>query len=235
MEETGVLTGQYVRIMQPTASVGDRILAQLADWFVQLAYLLFVLWVTDLSFDNNLEWFFFCAILPVMLYPLLCEILNNGQTLGKMLMRMRVVMADGSTPSLGTYLLRYLLIIVDGPSLCYLGAFAIMITRRHQRLGDLAAGTVVVKLQPYERNRISLDDFSYLSPGYKPRYPAAAELSLEQVNVITRALATDNERRIDLLADKVEDLLGVKRHEEYTVLFLQTVVHDYQYYALEAI
>ena len=235
MTETGILTGQYVRILQPTASIGDRIVAQLIDWTAQLAYLIFVIWLLDKTGHDDPEPVFLCAILPVMLYPLLCEVLNHGQTLGKMARRMRVVMLDGTSPSLGAYLLRWLLIIVDGASFLFLGSLFIMFTRHHQRLGDLTAGTVVVKLQSYQRSRISLDDYDYLSQNYRPQYAAAAELSLEQANVIAHTLESQNEGRIELLARKVEETLSITRRESFPDLFLQAVLHDYQFYALEAV
>jgi len=227
----GILTGQYVQIEQPAASAGDRVVAQLIDWFFQLSYIVMMVWI--LKVNDSGETLFFFVVLPVMLYPLLMELFNHGQTLGKQIRGLRVVMLDGAPPTLGALFLRWLLVIVDGPLLFYAGLLFIILTRNHQRLGDLAAGTVVIRLQSYERSRISLDDYSYLSSGYRPHYAAAAELSLEQADLIRRTLHTDNEQRIDLLAAKVEQALDIRRRETYTDLFLQMILRDYQYYALQ--
>ena len=79
---------------------------------------------------------------------------------------------------------------------------------------------------------------NYLTKGYHPVYVSAADLSLEQVNVITKTLASgkkDRPRRVRLLAEKVRSLLSIKQTEGNDEKFLQTLLRDYQYYALEEI
>jgi uncharacterized RDD family membrane protein YckC len=150
---SAILTGQYVKIEQPTASPGDRMVAQLIDWVLQVAYLtLAVTQFRGLSPEN----FILLVILPIIAYPLLAEVLGQGQTIGKWVRGIRVVMADGSTPTLSAYLLRWLLIIVDGPMMSYLGILVIALTQRHQRIGDMAAGTVVVRLGTWKKLKVSL-------------------------------------------------------------------------------
>ena len=70
-------------------------------------------------------------------------------------MNIRVVKLDGS-PSIGSYLLRWLLFIVDGPLTSGLGIFVILLTKNNQRLGDLAAGTMVIKEKNYRKIHVSL-------------------------------------------------------------------------------
>jgi uncharacterized RDD family membrane protein YckC len=235
MANTGILTGQYVRIDQPTASAGDRLIAQLIDWGLQLCYLLFMVWIMNVTGISSGEFVFWAIVMPITFYPLLCEVFNKGQTIGKMVRKMRVVMLDGASPSLGALVLRWLLVVVDGPLLAYMGILFILLSRHRQRLGDMAAGTVVIKLQSYDRSRMSLGDYDYLSSGYRPQYAAAAELSAEQVDLIRRTLESDNAERIDMLAAKVAQTLGIRQRETYTDLFLQQVLRDYHYYALEAV
>lgn len=233
--ETRVLTSQYVRIEQPTASVGDRMLAQLVDWIIMAAYFTFAGWValkTNAGFNVSMV----CVVLPVMLYTLLMEVFNRGQSIGKMLLRLRVVKLDGTPPTLGSYLLRWLLWIVDGPTFSFLGLIVMIINRSNQRLGDLAAGTVVIKLQDYKRIQVSLDDYDYLANGYTPRYPHAADLSLEQIEVIRRTLEMKQPERTQLLVQKVCQKLGIANvYESTDEQFLQRIVRDYQYYALEEV
>lgn len=70
---------------------------------------------------------------------------QNGQTLGKRIMKLRVVAIDGQL-SLGKVVIRTLLRIVDALPFLYLVGFVIMlISKRKQRLGDMAAGTLVVR------------------------------------------------------------------------------------------
>ena len=61
-------------------------------------------------------------------------------------------------------------------------------------MGDLAAGTMVIKEKNYRKIHVSLDEFDYLTQNYQPTYPQAADLSLEQINVITRTLQSGKKR-----------------------------------------
>ena len=232
--ETGVVTSQYVHIEQPTASVGDRMLAQLVDWIIMAAYGTLMSWLlikSHAGFNATM----LTLVLPIMLYTLLMEVFNCGQSLGKMALRLRVVKLDGTTPTLGGYLLRWLLWIIDGPILSFVGLVVMIVNRSNQRLGDLAAGTVVIKLQDYKKIQVSLDDYDYLTHGYTPRYPQAADLSLEQIEVIRRTISMSQPERTQQLAEKVSQKFGIEPQEAYPTLFLQRIVRDYQYYALEEI
>lgn len=238
MKESSVITGQYVRIQPTVASVGDRIFGQLIDWVVLVSYLVLVIWI-GIEAHINSDWYFIIVIgLVPLFYTLLCEIFNQGQSIGKMVMNTQVMKLDGSSPTLSAYLLRWLLFLVDGPLTSYMGLIVMVLTRNNQRLGDLAAGTIVIKKQKYKKIQISLDEYDYLQKNYTPRYPQAADLSLEQVEIITRTLSVsqaDFQQRIKVLADKVREKLNIERKETDDAAFLHRIVRDYQYYALEEI
>lgn len=237
MAQSGIITGQYVRIEQATASVGDRIFAQLIDWVVLLAYLTLATWAL-VEADVSGAVVVYILFLPLLFYTLLMEIFNRGQSLGKMVMKTRVVKMDGSTPTLSAYLMRWLLYIVDGPSMSFLGLLCIIFTKNNQRLGDLAAGTVVIKLQNYRKIQVSLDEYDYLMQNYTPRYPQAADLSLEQIEIITRTVNTprkDFTARVIQLSQKVQQKLNIQRQELTDIDFLRRILRDYRYYALEEI
>ncbi len=236
-----ILTGQYVRIDQAPASVGDRIVAQIIDWLVLFAYEIFIIWLLDTIAPSDL-WLAFCVfvliLFPLLFFSLALEVLNHGQSIGKMVMKTRVVKVDGSTPTLASFLLRWLVFLVDGPLTSYMGLIPIVLTKKHQRLGDLAAGTMVIKLKNYKKIQVSLDEYDYMQKNYTPRYPQASDLSLEQIEIIRRTLATswnDNGLHAMQLSAKVQEKLGVKRAEITDEAFLTRVVRDYQYYALEEI
>ena len=238
MAETGILTGQYVRIEQAVASVGDRILAQLIDWGVVYSYLIMAIWIEEkLKIDN--PWVIIITLLLWLFYTPFMELMNQGQTLGKKVMKMRVVKADGSRPSLGAYIMRWMLFLVDGPMTSFMGLIPMIMTKNNQRLGDLAAGTVVVKLQNYKKIQVSLDEYDYLAKNYTPRYVQAADLSLEQIEIIRRTLVQAEESsnfiKLSLLSDKVQEKLGISPAEHTDEQFLRRIVRDYQYYAIEEI
>lgn len=243
MAESTIITGQFVRISQTPASVGERILALVIDYFLLSIYIIGIsLLLTKLNihaFSGVSFFFLFVFIyLPALCYSLLCEVFNRGQSIGKRLLNIRVVKADGSTPSLSAYLLRWLLFVIDVPLTGGLGLIVILVTKNSQRLGDLAAGTMVIKEKNYRKIQVSLDEFDYLTQNYRPVFPQASDLSLEQINVISKTLASgekDRLRRIHQLAEKVRTLLTIHPEKTDDEKFLNTLLRDYQYYALEEI
>jgi uncharacterized RDD family membrane protein YckC len=232
MAEKNIVTGQYVRIRQTPASVGERMLAQVIDWVIQLGYV--ALWAYIGPNFSTLQ-VILIVILPVLFYCPLCEMFTGGQTIGKWIVKLRVIMADGTLPSLSAFLLRWLLMIADGPTLGCIGVLVMILNRNNQRFGDMAAGTLVVKLQSYSKIQVSLDEYDYLTEGYRPSYPQASDLSLEQIDVITRALDSEQPERITQLSQKVQQLLAITRREPSDESFLRRILRDYQYYALEEI
>jgi len=79
-------------------------------------------------------------------YGSFCELLFNGQTLGKRVVGIRVMDERGLRLRPSQVIIRNLLRIVDMLPLCYaVGGVFCMLSRRNQRVGDLAAGTVVVR------------------------------------------------------------------------------------------
>src|SRR5690606_21050190 len=105
---------------------------------------------------------------PFLLYHPLFEILMNGQSPGKRQMKIKVVSLDGSSPTIGGYLMRWLFRLVEVFMLR--GAVAmvtIAANGKGQRLGDIAAGTTVVKLVP--QHATSSDAvFTQVESDYQP-------------------------------------------------------------------
>lgn len=92
---------------------------------------------------------FFLIFLFVIewLYPVLFEVFARGQTPGKKLLKITVVNDDLSPVTLGTSMVRNLLRTVDFLPLFYLAGLVTMLSnQRFQRLGDLAAGTLVISM-----------------------------------------------------------------------------------------
>ena len=243
MAKSNILTGQYVHISQTPASVGERMLAQVIDWVIQGVYAGGLTWLfldnlaSSLSDDAAILIFVFLILLPTLFYGFYMELFMGGQTFGKMLLKLRVVKADGSIPGIGAYLLRWMFMLIDGPTLSGLGVLVMLFSKNTQRLGDLAAGTMVIKQDGYKKLQVSLDEFAPFSRNYRPVYPAAENLSLEQVDLIDRTLRLkENDQRIHALAEQVRLTLGIAEvRDADDATFLWHVKRDYQYYALEAI
>ncbi|MDR1814724.1 MAG: RDD family protein [Tannerella sp.] len=243
MAESRIITSQYVRIDQTPAGVGERIFARTLDYLIMALYALGMFYFIDETHlyrrmdDGQFFLLVFLLYTPVIFYSLLWEMFNQGRSPGKMAFGMRVVMRDGSTPSFGAYFMRWMFLLIDY-WMSWIGLFVMLINRNNQRLGDLAAGTVIIKERDYHRIQVSLDEYNYLRKGYRPQFPQAENLSLEQVNTITEALNRYDEqrpRRIAQLAAKVKEYLKIMPADIDNEKFLSTLTRDYQYYALEEI
>jgi uncharacterized RDD family membrane protein YckC len=82
----------------------------------------------------------------LFLYPVAGEVLWSGRTFGKKLTGLRVVTLDGGPVGFVTSAIRNILRLIDSlPGAYGVGIVCILVTRRSQRLGDLAAGTLVVR------------------------------------------------------------------------------------------
>jgi uncharacterized RDD family membrane protein YckC len=240
MAEAKIITSQYVRIDQTPAGVGERIFARILDYLIIILYVIGLLYMIDtlklnLRDDTYGLLTYFVLFMPAVFYSLFWELLNRGRSPGKMAFGMRVVMRDGTTPTVGAYFMRWLLLIMDTWS--WIGVIVILLNKNNQRLGDLAAGTVVIKEKDYHRIHVSLDEFNHLSHDYRPMFPQAGNLSLEQVHTIHETLMRrDSHRpqRIATLSAKAKTFLKVTPPFDDET-FLRTLTRDYQYYALEEI
>jgi uncharacterized RDD family membrane protein YckC len=155
-EKLTIETPEQIALEFPLAGVGSRFLALAFDSLLQalaLAALLLVAFVVRLFVVPSLSalgpWTF--AILLAVgfviysAYFAAFETLWSGQTPGKRLVGLRVI--DVSGRPIGAYaaILRNLLRLVDQlPGFYAIAIVSVLVTRRHQRLGDLAAATVVV-------------------------------------------------------------------------------------------
>ena len=234
-----ITTGNFVCIEQTPASVGDRMAARAIDLvsvgLYTYAAAMFLQKTPHPDDDMAMCVYVFVVFLPALAYSFLAEWLFGGQTLGKYAMRTRVVMADGSSPTVGALLLRYVCEIVD-LWVGGIGLVLIIATRRHQRFGDLAAGTMVIRNEDMSRMHISLDEFAYARRGFKPTYDSAALLSPHQADILRRAVEPGvrvADERLGSLADKVSRVLrlpaGTERGDNRA--FLRTVLNDYMYLA----
>lgn len=96
MAESTIITGQFVRISQTPASIGERLIALAIDYILLGFYVFSTLALFSrihLPSDFTMLFFFAIVYLPVLLYAFLCEMFNQGQSFGKRLMNIRVVKA----------------------------------------------------------------------------------------------------------------------------------------------
>ena len=97
-------------------------------------------------------------------YFVVFEVLDQGRSLGKRLLHIRVVRADGTAIGFLASAIRNLLRIVDSlPGLYLVGIVAVLVTNRQQRLGDIAADTVIVR-----DRRVDLGPATWFGPTSRP-------------------------------------------------------------------
>jgi len=132
-------------------------------------------------------------------YFVVLEWLWEGRTLGKRIFGMRVITADGSPASFIAVLIRNLVRIVDFlPAFYGLGLLAIVVSSRSQRLGDLAAGTFVVRAP---RPRIDLLSLRTVASTEGPSVevlglPAELQRLVREFVARERALSEKDRRRV---------------------------------------
>jgi hypothetical protein len=174
----------------------------------------------------------------LMLYSMACEAVLNGQTIGKRAQHTKVVRVDGKPISLSDLLLRAVLLIADYFfSLGILGALLISTTDKRQRLGDMAAGTTVIKMGTDRRFRLSdILNINTLE-NYTPQYPQVKQLSEDDMlfikNIIIRFQKYPNSSHadaIDALYSHLKQILDIPLNLVYVnekIEFFKTLIKDY--------
>ena len=234
MAEVKINTTQNIALSFELASLSDRILATLLDLLI-IGTTTFVLAMlasyTGVSFVYSS--FNLVLLVPFFFYHLLMELFFHGQSPGKFWRKIKVMSKDGKEPKIGQYLIRWLIRFLEIDS-CFGGIalLAFVLNKNGQRLGDLAANTIVVRI----KLDYSLEDtvFRNLKPEAKIIFQEAALLKPEQVALLAKLLET---WRKDLTNDAINNLIG-KAKTEYAelldirsdlpaALFLEQLLHDY--------
>lgn len=151
----GVVTPEAVRLQFSEANVGSRGVAFLIDAF--LIFMILSIFNAAIGFlltstsDAIPGWVAVTALLllnfiVLLGYPVAFETLQRGRTPGKSSMGLRVVTVEGAPVGFRHAAVRAALGLVDFLLTLGLGAvFATLLSKRHQRLGDMVAGTVVLR------------------------------------------------------------------------------------------
>jgi uncharacterized RDD family membrane protein YckC len=182
MENINIQTTQNIEIAHNIAGVGDRVLATILDLTFMLSYTIIMLGsLTFTGFSGQAINIIFIAI-PLSLYHLVCEISFNGQSLGKKIMKIRVIMLDGSQPANIAYFLRWILRLADiSVSIGAVAILTIIFSKKGQRLGDLAAGTTVVKRSPL----VTIESLLMKTEAnYEPVFPQVSGLSEKDISIL---------------------------------------------------
>lgn len=242
MNQLSITTTQNVNINFSAASVGDRMLGQVLDTLVKIAFVIVVSYSLEyfgiekfLRFED--QWSNAAVMIliysPVIIYSLILESLWEGQTIGKKIMKMKVIKIDGYQASFGDYLIRWLFRNVDvliGGGI--IGLIFIATNKKNQRLGDMAAGTAVISL----KNKININHtiLQELDNDYVPVHPEVIKLSDNDMRIIKdtfeACLKSKDYVTISKMRKKIIDVTGLKYNSNTDVEFIRTVLKDYNYY-----
>lgn len=240
------------------AEFHKRLLAYIIDFVLMIIYLWsmksLLYYGFGLNFDSNMGLDILLISLPMLFYSLLTELWMNGQTIGKKVMAIRVISLEGGEPTFGQYILRWITKFFEWPFLfgyiffskeaLFAYAFVtglfgiavviiIAVTKNNQRLGDLAAGTVVVNT----KTQLTIDDTIFMDVNkadYKVVFPAVMRLSDRDINtikgVVTQANKSGNYEMCNRVAMKVKDVLKITT-DMHPDQFLEKLLEDYNYLA----
>jgi len=219
-------TNQNVQINYEISSIGDRLIAYLIDSLVIVGLAIGILFI-GLATDYITGIVLLFSLL--FFYHLICEITMNGQSVGKRYKNIRVMKKDGSAASFSAYFLRFLFRPID--SLYGLGLAVIFLTDKNQRLGDLAAGTVVINVKTENELVQQIREDMAIGTDQEIKYPNAAMLSDQEIQIIQKILknrvGSKNHENVHELANRIAAKIDTNVEGRQSYSFLKRVVQDY--------
>jgi uncharacterized RDD family membrane protein YckC len=222
-------TAHNIVINYQLASIFERALACVIDLMV----LTTVCGVIAIVFGVSI----FPLIIMVIFssfYTLFMEYFLDGQTLGKKLMKIKVVALNGQIPSLPSFMIRWTFRLLDiFLSVGAVAMLAVASSMKAQRIGDLLANTTVVKSK--NEMHISLNTLEVLNEKkVNFLYPTIAQFSDYDMLVVKKALERFKKYQTDEnydviydLSEKITQVLQVKNDFKDKVRFLESILKEY--------
>ena len=246
MRSISFKTPQYVTIDYELAQPFIRAVASFIDAVAFLIYFLIAFTIFEVSFFElnftdsgrdiskiviailfRIPWFFYSPIV---------EYLSNGRSLGKWILGIRVVTVNGETAGLREYFTRWVFRFIDIwlGALGFVGLLVSGTSERNQRLGDLMAGTVVIR----KSNSViyTLTDVLNIknSSNHEILYPGVTRFSDEDMMLIKNTIlrvkrypSDENKKFAIELANETASLMGLDETPAKRMEFLQRVLQDY--------
>lgn len=234
-----------------------RLLASVLDLVIMILYSRIMRFVLASVISNSDEVYLAVDLLvvsvPILLYHLICEVAFHGQSAGKKALGIRVMSKEGGDPTISQYLIRWFFRVWEWPltfSFVFPGLFILIqlfqvgfygvivviiiaVSGKSQRLGDLAASTVVVNT----KINSSIHDTIFMevsSKTYEVMFPQVMKLSDRDINTIKTVLndmyKTQRYETAHRIADRIKSVLQLQTNLEVD-LFLERLMADYNYLA----
>ncbi len=234
MAQIKINTSQNVEIGYSTASVLRRISSQIIDILIIISYVLIVLRINDWLNINDIA-MMYIEFLPVAFYSFIMETFFQGQSVGKMLLSIRVVKLDGSQASLLSYFIRWMFRLIDIIiSNGFIATLLVAASKNSQRLGDIAAGTTVVNLKKKHNFKYSI--YQEIPDDYNLQFPDIEKLTEVDLKTVIDVLKLYDEQPSSssrALLVKTKNAIQRKMGANSTLSehdFLTTVVKDYNFW-----
>lgn len=240
-----------------------RLFAWVIDLVIQIFYIVvafrFLNWLAEdmRGDDNNMKMWALSLLffLPFLLYHVVLEVTMNGQSIGKKIMGIKVVSENGGKPSIGQFVIRWLIRTSDYTLIIVIilipyaqifgaqvywgvaGAIALLIadlvlvnTSKQQRLGDILAHTVLINTRQNERLTDTV--FLEVSEQYVPRFPQIMQLSDKDINALKGIIDTAKKQKDSnmayMAAEKIKAHLQIDTALEPEE-FLEVLLKDYNF------
>lgn len=230
MATISITTTQNIELEYDLAGLGQRIAAGIIDLIIIVAYIFIVSAILG-NIGGLGGWIYFLSFFPVYFYTILCESFLNGQTVGKMALSVKAISLDGNQPTFAQYIIRWLFRLVDIWITSFLGAIvSIAVTEKQQRIGDLVAGTTVVRTKA----KTALSQTLYapvVENNYKAMYPEVINLSDKDMQLIKDVLTAHQKGGNPMMTfntmRRIEEILNIKNQHEDPAYFLYQLIQDY--------
>jgi len=253
MAEIQITTTQNVTINFRATEVEKRILAFIIDNIIKKSYMgivSYLFYLTLTSNNSNFKtlidtdyWSFIAVVilllLPVIFYTLVLETLFSGQTLGKKILKMKVVKIDGFRANFLDFFTRWIMRIIDTNLLFGFIAFiTILNSKNYQRLGGMASGTAVIDLS--NKTKIDHTIFEEINEKkYIPKYHSVIKLSDNDIRIIKEsylgAIRLNNTEKLNLIRDKIINATQISEDAKNipSEIFIKQIISDYNYLTLK--
>ena len=158
----------------------------------------------------------------------------EGQTIGKKIMKIKVIKTDGYQAGFGDFLIRWIFRLIDiDLTSGIVAVVSVLATKDSQRLGGIASGTAVISLK--NNVRISNTILENLSQDYQPTFPQVIAFTDNDMRIIKdnfqKALRTGDGLIIRKLSEKIQSTLNIGHTLQMTdQQLIKTVIRDFNYY-----
>ncbi len=230
MRSIEIKTSHNIVLIFELATLMQRILAAGIDLFIISTVSSLI---SGVVYSNQVAIYVF--VMPIiMFYNLGFEVFNNGQTPGKMALKIRVISLDGESTSLRSSIIRWAFRLIDIlASTGLVAILSIFSSEKSQRIGDILANTTVISLSSSSYNSIkSLSKLDNLD--YEVTYPKVAMYNDKDMMLVKDALKrfkkSDNEANRKfciLLAKRIRKDLDIPKQSIGTSEFLNKILNDY--------